>query len=99
MRWLIWLGETKKSGAESSMPALSLIVTLTPPNEVGKGTVVADCVTGLSPDPNPAAIDSVARVNPAKFAADVTAKFAAPKQRLTLGRMTMLPLNCWFLKT
>ena len=61
---MIWPGETKKSGAIRSVPALSLILTVEPANVVGKGMVVAATVVVAKPAPKAATIPSLLNDDP-----------------------------------
>src|SRR5436309_13334856 len=71
-------------GAGRAVPALSVTVTETPPNLVGKGSAAASATTVASPRPNAAAIDSGATAGPVKPAARtiVTGGAAARQERL-----------------
>ena len=55
---MIWFGETKKRGAERSLPALSLTLTVEPAKVVGSGTVVATCTAVARFAPKAATMDS-----------------------------------------
>ena len=56
-----WVGETKNNGDSRSVPILSRIFTVVPPNIVGKGFVVADFVVVANPVPNVETIASLAK--------------------------------------
>ena len=61
---MICPGDTKKSGAKRSVPALSLTLTVVPARVVGKGMVEADCVVVAKPAPKAATISSLLNDEP-----------------------------------
>lgn len=63
-------GLTKKSGASRSMPALSMILTVVPCSEVGRGSVWAAAVPVANGKPKAEAIASRANSSPLKLAAE-----------------------------
>ena len=64
------VGETKKSGAGRSTPALSLTLIVVPASSVGRGTEAAVLVVVARAVPKAATMDSLASAAPLKLAAE-----------------------------
>src|SRR5262249_36233880 len=84
IRKLICLSETKRSGASSSLFALSLIVTVVPPSETGARVVDAASVEFARSEPKRATIDSQASVCALKLAAEATETKPSPDKRFLI---------------
>ena len=68
---MIYPGETEKSGASRSVPALSLTLTLVPASVVGSGVAVALAVVVAKPCPKLAAMAAAVGSVPVKLAAEM----------------------------